>query len=203
MAFGALSLKGRALRHLSRREHSRAELERKLAPFAQELVAAQANEQAERPAEEGFEGRAEVQFEGPGDARAVAAEQVAAALDDLTAKGLLSDQRTAESMITGQARRLGVHRLKQNMKAKGLDRELIDAALEQAHAQGLASELERARGLWQRRFGEPAADPAGRAKQMRFLAGRGFGGDVIHRVLQDARDRDQEQDQHEAQDQAP
>ncbi len=183
MAFGALSLKGRALRHLSRREHSRAELERKLAPFAQDLVDAQANEQAERPEEVGFEGRTE----DCADARAAAAQHLATALDDLAAKGLQSDQRTAESMITGQARRLGVHRLKQNMMAKGLGRELIATALEQAHAQGLDSELERARGLWQRRFGEPAADAAGRAKQMRFLAGRGFGSDVIRRVLQEAR----------------
>ncbi|WP_295856859.1 recombination regulator RecX [uncultured Xylophilus sp.] len=35
MAFGTLSLKGRALRHLSRREHSRAELQQKLAPHAE------------------------------------------------------------------------------------------------------------------------------------------------------------------------
>ena len=33
------------------------------------------------------------------------------------------------------------------------------------------------------KFAGPAADAAGRAKQMRFLAARGFGGDVIGRVL--------------------
>jgi len=36
VAFGNLSLKGRALRYLSGREHSRAELRRKLAPFEEE-----------------------------------------------------------------------------------------------------------------------------------------------------------------------
>ena len=36
MAFGKLSLKGRALRYLAGREHSRAELRRKLAPFEEE-----------------------------------------------------------------------------------------------------------------------------------------------------------------------
>ena len=46
-----------------------------------------------------------------------------------------------------------------------------------------ASELERARALWQRRFGQVAADAASRAKQMRFLAGRGFSGDVIRKVI--------------------
>ncbi|MCZ2496893.1 recombination regulator RecX [Xylophilus sp. Kf1] len=36
MAFGKISLKGRALRYLSGREHSRAELRRKLAPHEEE-----------------------------------------------------------------------------------------------------------------------------------------------------------------------
>ena len=51
-------------------------------------------------------------------------------------------------------------------------------------AQLRTTELERARALWQRRFGSPATDPAGRAKQMRFLAGRGFSGETIRRVVQ-------------------
>ena len=45
MALGAPSLKSRALRHLARREHSRAELERKLAAHAQDLPTASAAEQ--------------------------------------------------------------------------------------------------------------------------------------------------------------
>jgi regulatory protein len=45
------------------------------------------------------------------------------------------------------------------------------------------SELGRARRLWLRRFGGPAEDDKTRARQMRFLAGRGFSSDVIRRVL--------------------
>ena len=37
MAFGSLSVKGRALRYLSQREHSRLELERKLARHVADL----------------------------------------------------------------------------------------------------------------------------------------------------------------------
>ena len=58
--------------------------------------------------------------------------------------------------------------------------ELAAATVQQARS----TELERARAVWQRRFGAPAADAAGRAKQMRFLAGRGFEGEVIRRVVQ-------------------
>lgn len=149
MGFGTISVKGRALRYLSQREHSRVELERKLARHVQDAD----------------------------DATAQA--QIAAALDDLAAKGLLSEARTAESVLNGQGRRYGVRRLKQTLQAKGLAPELVASTLHQARG----TELERAQEVWRRRYGEPATDPAARAKQMRFLAGRGFEGEVIRRVV--------------------
>jgi regulatory protein len=43
--------------------------------------------------------------------------------------------------------------------------------------------------VWARKFGgEPPPDAAARARQMRFLAGRGFSADVIRRVLQGSDD---------------
>lgn len=156
MGFGGLCLKGRALRYLAQREHSRAELERKLARFVDE-------------------GADEVS----------AREQIAEALDDLAAKGFLSDQRAADAVLN-QGARFGSRRLKQTMQAKGLAPALVASTLQQARA----TELERAREVWRRRFGAPAEDAAGRAKQMRFLAGRGFDGDVIRRVVQAKSDED-------------
>ncbi len=149
MGFGALSVKGRALRYLAQREHSRVELERKLARHV--------DDQPE----------------------ATARQQIAAALDELGAKGLLSDQRTAESVLRSQGARVGSRRLKQTLQAKGLAPSLVASTLQQARA----TELERARDVWQRKFGAPAEDAAGRARQMRFMAGRGFDGDVIRRVV--------------------
>lgn len=150
MAFGAPSVKGRALRHLARREHSRAELERKLARQVDDE---------------------------PG---APAAERIAAALDELQAHGLLSDERAAASVLAGQGARYGARKLRQTLQAKGLAPDLVAATLQQARG----SELERAREVWRRRFGTPATDAAGRARQMRFLAGRGFDADIIRRVVQ-------------------
>lgn len=46
------------------------------------------------------------------------------------------------------------------------------------------SEYARARDVWRRKFGEPPADAAERARQMRFLGGRGFSPEVIRRVVQ-------------------
>ena len=65
------------------------------------------------------------------------------------------------------------------MRAKGLSAE----ALVEAAGQLRATELERARAVWQKKFGAPAADAAARARQARFLAARGFAADVVRRVL--------------------
>ena len=158
MSFAALSVKGRALRYLAQREHSRAELERKLARHVQD-----------RPGHDGF-----VRPEDTAQA------QIAKALDELTAADLLSEARTAQAVLNGQGQRYGSRRLRQTLQAKGLEPDLVRETLQQARG----TELERAREVWRRRFGAPPNNAKERAKQMRFLAGRGFDGEVIRRVVQ-------------------
>ena len=142
-----LSLKGRALRLLGAREHSRAELERKLAQFEEE----------------------------PG--------ALAKALDDLQAKGFISQERVVASVLNQRAAHMGAARVRQELQAKGIDAELVRDAVA-----GLRdSELERARAVWLKRFGGGApADARQWARQMRFLMARGFAGDVVRRVVPDA-----------------
>ena len=149
MGFAALSVKGRALRYLAQREHSRQELERKLARHVQDTEAASAE------------------------------LQISAALDELAAKGLLCEERAAASVLHSQGQRYGVRRLKQTLQGKGLEPALVASTLQQARN----TELARAQEVWRRRFGSPPADAAERARQMRFLAGRGFEGDIIRRVV--------------------
>jgi regulatory protein len=138
-----LSLKGRALRLLSAREHSRAELERKLAQHEEE----------------------------PGT--------LAQALDELQTKGFINEQRVVESVLNRRSAKLGTARIRQELQGKGL---APDAVLD-AVAQLRATEVERAREVWRKKFGEPPTDVAERGKQVRFLASRGFGGDTIHKVV--------------------
>lgn len=153
MAFGQLSLKGRALRYLSQREHSRAELARKLRRHAED------------------------------QREASAAAQISQALDELAANGLLSDERAAQSVLNLRAPRYGERRLRQDLQAKGLAPELVSQTLQQARG----SELERAQQVWQRKFGQAPASATEAMRQMRFLAGRGFGSEVARQVLQAAR----------------
>ena len=143
MAFDQVSLKGRALRLLGGREHSRAELERKLGPHETE----------------------------PGE--------LARALDELQAKGFINEQRVLESVVHRRASRLGAARVKQELQAKGLD----PAAVAQAVAELRGTEVERAREVWRKKFGQPPIDAAERGKQMRFLMARGFGAEAIRRVV--------------------
>ena len=143
MATVQISLKGRALRLLSMREHSRFELEQKLIQHEVE----------------------------PGE--------LAKALDELHQKGFINEQRVIESVVHRRAAKLGVSRIKQELQSKGLDRDAVNEALA-----GLKdTEVARARAIWQRKFGEPAVDAKESAKQMRFLASRGFGGEAIRKAM--------------------
>lgn len=108
--------------------------------------------------------------------------RIEAVLDDLAASGLLSDERTAETVRHSHSTRYGQHRLKQTLKSKGLDAELVQATLQRAQG----TEAARALDVWRRRWGRPPADAAERARQQRFLAARGFGGDVIRQVMRHA-----------------
>ena len=150
-----LSLKGRALRALAAREHSRAELQRKLASFEAE----------------------------PGE--------LAKVLDELCAKDFINEQRVADSLAYRRGAKLGTARVVQELKAKGVE----PGAVLEAAAALKTTELERAREVWRKKFGAPAADAAGRMKQMRFLASRGFAPEVIRKAVAGADDVDLEHSQ--------
>ena len=137
-----LSLKGRALKYLAAREHSRLELTRKLAPHA----------------------------ESP--------EQVAQALDELEARGFLSAERFAESMVHRKAARFGAARIQAELSQHRLPADIAQAVVRTLRE----TELSRAHTLWAKRYGEVALDPRERAKQMRFLTARGFSSEVVSRV---------------------
>ncbi len=131
------------MRLLSTREHSRAELERKLTRFEEE------------------------------------AGQLAKVLDALAAKDFINEERVVESVLHRRSAKLGASRIKQELQSKGLAPQAVAQAMDELRG----SELERAREVWRKKFGQAPVDAAQRGKQMRFLASRGFGGDTIHRVV--------------------
>ena len=104
-------------------------------------------------------------------------DEVDAVIEWLAAQGHLSDARFIESRVHARERRFGNLRIRQELQQHGL------ALGADAQLALKASEFDRARDVWMRKFGEPASDPSGRARQMRFLAGRGFSAEVIRRVV--------------------
>jgi len=160
MATSPPSLKARALQWLAQREHSRVDLRRRLLRLARESATAQA---------------------GDADPDATPADptpEVDALLDWLVANRCLSDARFVESRVNARSARYGNLRIRQELSQHG-------TALDAVAAERLKdSELARAHAVWARKFGgAPARAPSERARQMRFLAGRGFSADVIRRVI--------------------
>jgi len=154
------SLRGRALMWLAQREHTRQELAQKLRRWVKAL-------QARPPLGAQRETPAPVPDAGC----------IESLLDKLQADGHLSDQRFVESRVHARIARFGNRRIEQELRRYG-------AALDEpGRAELRASEAERARQVWDAKYGRPGANPAERSRQMRFLAGRGFSADVIRRVV--------------------
>lgn len=143
MAGGDSSLRAKGLRLLARREHSRAELTRKLS--------------------------------GPD----VDPADLEAVLDEFQRDGSLSESRLAEQMVHAARGRYGVRRVAEKLREKGVGDDTMAQAAKVLRDQDLAS----ARTAWRKRFKSPPATLQERAKQARFLAGRGFSGEVIRQVL--------------------
>ena len=140
-----LSLKARAVGLLSRREHSRFELERKLAPFAE------------------------------------SAEELSGVLDELSKNGWQSDERYTQGWVHRKSSLHGAARISQDLRQRGVSAPEVARVQEQLKL----TELERARGVWQKKFANlpQSGNAAEYARQGRFLLSRGFSSDVIRTVL--------------------
>ncbi|MBU3736753.1 MAG: recombination regulator RecX [Methylobacterium sp.] len=138
------SLRERALGYLTRREYSRAELFRKLQPYA-------------------------------GD------EDLDALLDDFRQRGWLSDQRYVEQMVHARRGKAGSLKLAHELRSRGIS----DALIVKAVAEFRQDEETTARDLWRKKYGVPPATREEWARQARFLQGRGFGSELIRKLLRD------------------
>ena len=106
-------------------------------------------------------------------------EELALALDQLQARGLVDDTRVAETLVNRRAGKLGGMRMRQELQAKGLSPEVVAETMA-----GLKeSELARAQAIWMKKFGQVANDAANRNRQARFLATRGFSSEVVRQVV--------------------
>ncbi|NAR57978.1 regulatory protein RecX [Acinetobacter haemolyticus] len=110
---------------------------------------------------------------------AIDPNEVAILVTELAEKNYQSDQRVAALTLSSQIRKgKGLQRIKQALKAKQLDAELIAEELEEVDW------LDQAYQLKVKKLGEDVTkDPKLKAKQIRFLQYRGFDMGVILKAI--------------------
>lgn len=106
-------------------------------------------------------------------------QQLETLLEELTGKKQQSDARFAEARSHVLSRKFGASRIAHDLRSKGVSDEEAAHAVDAARA----TDLERAREVYSRKFRTPPASREDRAKRMRFLQSRGFSFDVIKQVL--------------------
>jgi len=97
-------------------------------------------------------------------------------LDALEQKKQLSDERYASERARVLSRKYGAARVRHDLKAKGIDPELVARVSSEG-------ELERARAILERKYRTPVSTREEKAKRMRFLQSRGFSSDIIRALL--------------------
>lgn len=113
---------------------------------------------------------------------------ITSVVDRLVEVGLVDDQEFARAFLSGRWGRkpAGWSRLRQELKAKGIDDEAVAAAKEQIEERdGVVDEVDSARKLIEQARHRYARDVPRKRQQKLYalLARRGFSGDVIRRAL--------------------
>lgn len=113
--------------------------------------------------------------------RGLEAEVVTGVIETLLKDGLLSEERFAEQFVRQRVERGdGPLKIRIEMQRRGVEEEQVELQLEAVEADW----RELAENARRKRFGdEIPAEYAERARQARFLQGRGFGMEQIRRVL--------------------
>ncbi len=150
-----ISLRGRALRALARRELSRAELHAKLLPHVDDLY-------------DGSHQR----------------DDIDALLNDLEQRGWLSDARALDMTVRIRSARFGTQRIAHELRQKGISEELISSAIPQLKQGELeAARAVWQRKFATHPPNQQEQDQKEKAKQVRFLQSRGFSMEVIFNVM--------------------
>jgi len=106
-------------------------------------------------------------------------DELVTVLDELERENYLSDARFTESLVHRRAARLGMTRITGELRQHAVDAELIA----EVSIRLRETELDRARAVWQKKYGQLPHTPAERMKQIRFLTMRGFSHATIAKVL--------------------
>lgn len=82
--------------------------------------------------------------------------------------------------------KFGSARIAHELREKGVDEDLVQDAIDVIKA----DEFSYAHAVWQKKYNQPPANRNEWAKQARFLQSRGFGFDLIKKILNSTLDDD-------------
>ena len=165
------SLKARALRLLSLREYSRKDLKIKLLEALNEPKKVNGND-----------GQTHCNMDQATNSKEI---EVEAILDEFEVRGWVSDLRFAEALVRSRSGRYGVRKIQNDLQKAGVDSEKTSELLRELKE----TEYVRAHALWLKKFGEIGANQKEKGRQYRFLVSKGFGSDIVSRVISGNRTR--------------
>ena len=106
-------------------------------------------------------------------------EVITAILEDFKTHGWLSDARFTEQIVHARSHKFGASKIANELREKGVSSDLIVSAIEQVKE----NELDNAFEIWRKKFKKSPDSRDEWARQARFLQSRGFGFDIIKKVL--------------------
>ena len=109
-------------------------------------------------------------------------DEIERVLDALERDGYLSDARYAQMIVAQKAGRFGTRAIAYALRERGVAAQASSDALEALRD---VDEVADARRLLSRRFAEVPADDRERARQVRFLLGRGYALSIALKVVRD------------------
>lgn len=172
------NLIARAMRLLGQRDHGEAELRRKLLtppqPFSRpSSYKVRQNQEARKPAT-------------PKEPEEICPEQVEQVIAYCYEHGWLDDAKFAARYISGRSNRgLGAQRIRSELTQKGVDKEVIAEALENAEVDWCTKAYE----LATHKFGQPLpTEWKEKSKVLRYLLYRGFFQEEIQSIYRDFED---------------
>lgn len=113
-------------------------------------------------------------------------DDIPALLEDFKTRGWLSDKRFTDQLVHARQVKFGSGKVANELRQKGVADDLISDAIISLKE----NELSNATEVWRKKFKVPASNRDEWAKQARFLQSRGFGFDIIKKVLNSKAEED-------------
>jgi regulatory protein len=112
------------------------------------------------------------------------ADEIPAILADFKKRNWVSDTRFTEQILHARKSKFGSARIANELREKGVSDELISEAVQDVKE----NELANAKAVWRKKYDMPPASREEWAKQARFLQSRGFGFEIIKKVINEQED---------------